>query len=176
MRMVGFRAVRITDSVAQVNESNKYTKLLFDQVIYDTSGRYDVDLSRWTPVLEGEDAAIVKIGGQSWIVGGGSGGGNNPQFVVKVIKNGAPIGDGAYGGTDLFTGIGVPNYGMLGSVPIPFSGEDLAQPNDYYELILFATAAVAGTVLPFPSIVPGSVTLDTNPYHQFWYGSCLRND
>ena len=158
---VGFRAYSTTN---QIFPNQVYEKVAFVGVAYDTSGRYDAANSRWTPVTAGEAAAVVHFSGQLWFLGGV---GIQPDafnsvIVAKLIKN---------GGVDCFAGIAGPDAALPGTGVVQFSGDDLAQPGDYYELVLYVTASPDGAVI-FQSVGgPGTVESDNNPAHVFWCGS-----
>lgn len=144
----GFRANK--NYVAQDKDFavNAYTLLTFPSESFDVGQRFSNH--RFTPVLPGRPAKLIHLSGQVWVSQNAVGG--PPIYAAKVIKNGS---------VDVFQGIGMPTT-FVNSIVIPFSGTDLAQPGDYYELYLYSTN---------PS---GTPVVDGNPAHTWFSAHCVN--
>lgn len=144
----GFRANK--NYVAQDKDFavNSYSLLTFSSKSFDIGNRFQN--SRFTPVPLGRGAKLVHFSGQVWVSQNAVGG--PPIYAAKIIKN---------GGADVFQGIGVPSA-FVNSFVISFSGTDLAQPGDYYELYLYSTNP------------EGTPVVDGNPAHTWFSAHCIN--
>lgn len=127
-------------------QSGIYKQTLFDTIKRDSSNRYAIVNSTWEPIFATEAEQWVNINGQIQINGLAA---NTPEVVVaKVVKNNQ---------LDVQTGEIIITTNLYNAVVVQFNAQDVAQPGDYYWIILNIATATGAQI-------------DNNPAHTFMCG------
>jgi hypothetical protein len=151
-----------------------YYPVYFRHAYQDDAGRYDESNAVWRPVAAGESARRVTMGAQVTILAGAAPVGTNPIFSLKIQRNASG---------DIAAGQGACDAGKPGFAELQVTTSTIANPGDYFNVIVLASAWTAGQpAIPFPSPWrPGSLgptwgwgdysALDNNQFHTYFWGA-----
>lgn len=164
--LTGFQA-RLDASYSSGHQNilhNTYTKVAFDYVTADDSGRYDATNCRWTPV-QGEEAPRRVILGAQVLFNGGGATVNSPLVNVKISQMRA--------GNEVMSaaGQGMPDFGKPGMAQGQATYSFWAEPGDYFECWVMASAATYWQ--PFPGSWLNTLQIDPHWAHTYWWGVAL---
>lgn len=143
---------------------NTYTKVAFDYVTNDDSGRYSTANCRWTPVQGEEDPRRVILGAQV-LFNGGAATVNNPLVNVKIshMRAGAEVMSAA--------GQGMPDFGKPGMAQGQATYSFMAQAGDYFECWVKASASTYTQT--FPASWLNTLQIDPHWAHTYFWGVML---